>query len=984
MGIPVRTDLYFRVLGPLTVDRGGELLDIGGPQRRVVLAVLLARANETVSVDFLADALWDDAPPPSYRVQLQGLVSDLRRRLASVGDRAAAPIVTRAPGYVLYVADDRLDLAQFRAEVARARQARAAGEDATAARLLQTALGRWRGPAFAGLACPVVDPHAAAADELKAAALAEYIDAQMADGQVAGLSAELVRLATEYPLRERFHSQLMEVYARTGRSADALTVYRELRRRTVAELGIEPSEQVQRLHRHILGAEPDLAASGPDPQADASGAVSASAHRQLPPDIADFTGRRPELAALLEAGRNPHGTAVVIAAVEGMAGVGKTRLAVHAAHRLVAEGRYGDGQLYADLRGFSPGATPVAATAALESFLRLLGVPAERIPKSLASRSAVFRDRLAGQKVLILLDNAADEDQITPLLPASATCLVLVTSRRSLALEGARTLRLDVFSREEAVTLLRGVVGEDRVAAEADAAGELVARCGYLPLAIAVAARRLRGRPAWPIAHLVSRLADESRRLGELTTGRLGVEAVFALSYRALGPDRRQLFRMLGVHPGNDVTAASAAALAAVDPTEAERALESLLDEHLLEQAMPGRYQLHDLLRAYAATLSRTEDPVDEREAAISRLLDWYVHATDAATRQVRTFAVPVARQFPSSKAPWPDFTDPAGALAWLDAERVNLLAAVRLAASGPWYAHAVQLPHLLQPYLIKRSNVRDRITAQHLAESAADHLGDREARAHSVTDLGHAYNAAGHTDQAFAYLERALDLHRQHRDRRGEATTLNHLGSVCRRLGRHAEAADHYRAALGLFRALHDTTRQASTQSNLSVQLHLLGNNDEALDHAHQALNLQQRLDGPGEAGLRTNLGLMYARLGRHPEAVEHAQQALTLHRMAGSRPGEARALANLCFSYARMGRHDKAITTGEAALDVSRGLADPEIEATVLNSLGEAYYLAGDEHAALHRHQQALAVATAIGDAEERARADDGIANASAARPA
>src|SRR5438270_3274689 len=355
--------LYFRVLGPVTVERDGAPVDLGGPQRRLVLALLLAHANTTVSVDVLVDALWGETPPPSFRVQLQGLVSDLRRRLAPGRGRGAPPIVTRPPGYLLEVPEERLDLAQFRAEVAAAAQARAGGEHATAVRLLRAALDRWRGPAFCDIASRALEHRAAAVDELRVAALAECVDAQLADGRVAELGAELVRLVAEYPLHVRFHGQLMTVYARTGRPADALTVYRELRRRMAAELGIEPSGELQDLHRHILSGAAAPSSGG------TAGAGTASAYRQLPPDIADFVGRERELSLVLNPG-DGGGTAVPIVVVEGMAGVGKTRLAVHAAHQLVRASRYRDGQLYVDLRGFAPDADPAGPGEGLDSFLR--------------------------------------------------------------------------------------------------------------------------------------------------------------------------------------------------------------------------------------------------------------------------------------------------------------------------------------------------------------------------------------------------------------------------------------------------------------------------------------------------------------------------------------------------------------------------------------------------------------------------------------
>jgi DNA-binding SARP family transcriptional activator len=490
-------DLYFRVLGPVSVERDGEPVALGSPQRRLILAVLLSRVNEVVPVEVLVKALWDDSPPPSHRVLLQGRISDLRLRLGSGRGRPGAPIETHELGYLVRVAPDRYDLVRFESDVEQARRAAAAGGTATAADLYRSALRRWRGRAFADVSSPELDRHAAAAEALRATAAEEYADARLADGALAGLAEELMLLAAELPLRERLHGQLMTLYARTGRPGDALRVYRELRDRMVADVGTEPSSEVQRLHREILGAGPEV----PGPPAAAPPARAfASARRQLPPDVPHFTGRRAELAALMAAGT---GAAATVRVIAGGPGVGKTRLAVHAAHLLTASGRFGDGQLYADLGN---GAEPAAV---LGDLLRLLGVPADQIPAGPASRAAAFRERLADQHILLVLDGAADEAQVAPLLPAGPAAMVIVTARRPLELPGAGVVRLDALTGDDAVDLLAAALGADRVTAEPDAARELVRRCGYRPGPIVAAAQRLRSRPAWPVGYLVERLGRE-------------------------------------------------------------------------------------------------------------------------------------------------------------------------------------------------------------------------------------------------------------------------------------------------------------------------------------------------------------------------------------------------------------------------------------------------------------------------------------------
>ncbi|MGC4890610.1 tetratricopeptide repeat protein [Micromonospora sp. DT227] len=962
--------LYFRVLGPVGVQWDRQPVHLGGPQRTLVLAVLLSRANRPVPLDVLVDELWPETPPPSYRVQLQGLVSDLRRRLAPGGTRAAAPIATHGSAYQLEADPERYDRDQFQNGLTAARTARVDGDDATAARLLRHALGLWRGPAFGGLGGRLIGPSAAALDEARIDAAAEYVDACLAAGQLAGLVPELVRLVAERPLDERFARALMTVHSRAGRRSDALAVYRDLHRRTVAELGIEPSVQSRELHRRISSADPQP----PRPRPHGAGQGPARTYRHLPPDIAEFVGRRRELAELLAAGATG-GAAAPIVVVEGMAGVGKTRLAVHAAHRLAA--RYPDGQFHVDLHGFTGDAAPADPSEVLESLLRLLGVPAAGIPDTLAARAALFRDRLTDRRVLLVVDDAADESQILPLLPAHGDCLVIVTSRRSLAVDGARPVRLDVFHPADSLSLLSTIVGGERVAAERPAADALLARCGHLPLAVAVAARRLRARPAWRIDHLLSRLTDEHHRLDELSDGGHAVRSVLTSSYRALSPRRRRLFRIIGVHPGDDVTPASVAALAGCSPRAARDALESLLDEHLVQQVQAERYRMHDLLREYAVRLCVDEDDGDDVVEAKEHLLDWYVATVGAATRPLRRFRPPPVGRVPLPRVAPVRFTDEPGALAWLDAEYPNLVAAIRSAADVACHRHVVLLSHLLQPYLTRRGHTDDSVEILLRAADAARVLGDTRAEAYTLTMLGHVYDGAGRTEPALTQLDRALTLHRTLRQPDGEAVTRHHLALVHRRLGRHDQAVAEHHRAIALFQAVGDRQWEATALSGLSIDLHLRGRNREALDHAERALDLQRQLGGPGLASLENNVGLLHARLGRHPEAVRHTRRALALQRRTGSLPGQANALANLAFSYARLGRPKAALRAGQAALVLARTL-NPDIQANALNTLGEAYLLAGDREAALRHHREALAIADRIDEADERARGRAGIAQA------
>lgn len=984
------SDLYFRVLGELSVSHNGSELDLGGPQRRLVLAVLLADANRVVPVERLVEALWRETPPTSHRLGLQVLISDLRRRLAHGADRESAPIVTTPLGYVLRVEPHQFDLDEFRADVNGARDTMQAGNAAAAVRVFRRALARWHGPAFAGFSAPTVDQCAMVADEERLAATGDMIDAALANGESAGLVGELTQLVADHPLHEGFHRQLMTAYAQTGRTADAMDVYRTLRRRIVAELGVEPSASLQRLHHQVLSSDPAMDTPMPAEPTGALAHAPAAAYRQLPPDLADFTGRESEIRVLTALGspspgsqlgsdaseRRASGTSTAIAVIEGMGGIGKTRLAVHAAHRVAAEGRFADGQLYVDLRGMSPGGSPADPADVLESFLRLLGVPASKIPAGTTDRSALFRDRVIGQDMLILLDNAADEHQILPLLPSGPSTTVIVTSRRTLALDGSIRLSLDVFTPDEAFALLASVIGSDRVTAEPAAASQLIALCGHLPLAIAIAAQRLRARPAWSIARLASRLIDDSSRLDELTIGQRAVESVLAHSYYALPPDQQRLFRLLGIHPGVDFTAISVAALTGLDVETAETVLESLLDQHLLDQSVADRYHIHDLVRAYAARRCRAMDRTSDRDRAISGVLDWYAHGVNTATAMIRRFHVPGAREIPEPKAPAPVLDTTADATGWLDAEYANIVAAIQTAAGGPWHDHAVQLPHALVPYFVSRGALTDAIVALGLATDAAQRLHDDAAHAHVLTDLGYVSGLAGITEPALRHLSEALTGHQRAHDTYAEALTRNYLGGIYRRLGRHADEVTQYATAYELFIRIGDQVRSASTLSSLSVALHLDGRHEEAIDHALRAIELARDISPVTEAAHRTNLGHMYARLDRHAEAVEQASAALAIQRAATTRVGETVTLGNLAFSYARLGRHAEAIDAGTRSLELARDLGFPGTTVASLNALGDAHRFAGDAAAALTCYREAHEIATSIGDADESRRAAEGVA--------
>jgi tetratricopeptide (TPR) repeat protein/transcriptional regulator with XRE-family HTH domain len=558
-------------------------------------------------------------------------------------------------------------------------------------------------------------------------------------------------------------------------------------------------------HRSALNGAAAINWGECDGDAPLSGAAVA-ARAQLPMDILEFTGREGELRQLREALSPDDGaTAVAVSVITGMAGIGKTRLAVHVAHELRRWFRLDDVQLYADLRGHCPDGGPADPAVTLAAFLRLLGMPGGDLPGDVNARAALYRDRMDGKRAIVVLDDAADEQQVQPLLPGSPTCRVLVTSRRMLTgLDGVRPLTLGLFSLEEALTLLATVAGGERVLAERAAAEEILRLCGYLPLAVALAARRLQARPAWALADLAELLGVEAGRLDELAVRNRAVRTVFDLSYRQLGGERRRMFRLLGLHPGHDFTAHSAAALADLRPEQARALLESLLDEHLLDQAMCGRYRFHGLMRTYAGERAGGEEAADGGIEAVRRLLVWYLHTAESASWAL----APGIRRFPLDSAGVPgrlvvQFSTCGQALAWFDAEHANLAAAVRVASGHRFDLVAWRLASALLGFFRLRKHWDEWIATFTVAVCAARRLEDAAGEARLLDGLGVAYCEVGRFPESLDCFQRALSLYRRSGDRIGESQVLNNLGEYHWHRGRFEEAADHYRQSTNICREL-------------------------------------------------------------------------------------------------------------------------------------------------------------------------------------
>jgi tetratricopeptide (TPR) repeat protein/transcriptional regulator with XRE-family HTH domain len=725
-----------------------------------------------------------------------------------------------------------------------------------------------------------------------------------------------------------------------------------------------------------------LLPTSPDGEQGRAGHARAVVPRQLPAAVRQFVGREGELAALTglldSAGTTP---AVVISAVGGTAGVGKTALAVRWAHQ-VAD-RFPDGQLYVNLRGYDPG-QPLPAADALAGFLRDLGVPGQDVPAEAGERAARYRSLLAGRRVLIMLDNAAETEQIRPLLPGSPGCVTVATSRDALAglvaRDGAVRLDLDALPSAEAVGLLRALIGE-RVDADPDAADELAALCARLPLALRVAAELAAARPAVSLAELVDELADQ--QLDVLDAGgdpRTGIRAVFSWSHRHLDTGAARLFRLLGLHPGPDLDVHAAAALAASSERDACRGLDVLARAHLIDAAGPGRHGMHDLLRAYARELAGADDGEGEGEqrAALTRLFDYYLHASAAAMDIL--FPAEADRR-PSIPRPAgcavPDFDHLAGARAWLDAERANLVAVAAHTAAHGWPGHATPLAATLFRYLDAGGHFAQAIIIHGHARSAAAQLGDRSAEADALTSLGLVDVHQGRYPQAARHLQQALALSRETGDRTRQARALQDLGLAELQQGLWQQATIQLEQAGDLFRETGDRIGEARVLGNLGIIESQQGRHDQAAAHLGQALAVCREVGHlAGEAYILANLGGGELLQGRYDQAASYLRQALPLFRETANRTGEAHVLANLGIVDLRQGRHDQATSFLRQALVLFRETGDRAGEAEVLNGLGEVLLATGQPGGARAQHAAALAMTNQTGDKYEQARAHAGLA--------
>jgi len=696
----------------------------------------------------------------------------------------------------------------------------------------------------------------------------------------------------------------------------------------------------------------------------------------LPEDLPEFTGRRAELDRALGAidasgpvtpstGRG----AALVSAIDGMAGVGKTQLAIHAGQHLLRQGRFTDLQAWVNLRGHEADRPPADPAAVLGAFLRRLGVPGDQIYHlDLAARAARYRELLAGKRALIVLDNAAGEEQVLPLLPDSPSCLALITSRRTLTgLPAAQHLRLDVFPPEEAMEFLRRATGADRIDADRETAARIADLVGHLPLALALVASRITHSQDWTLGDHLSRLVERGRhrRLDD------GVELALHSSYDALRPDERRAFRLLALHPGRDLDAHAAAALGDTDPDGARRRLDDLFAASLLQQKAAGRYEFHDVVRLYAAGRAVDDEPDSARRDALTRLFDHYLHTAATATDALYPFQ---QRRRP---APVP-LADAAEAKAWLEVERPNLLAVAAWSAGHGWPTHTHRLGTTLGRHLDIAGHYGDAITLHRHALDAARMVGDLDAEGTALGNLGIMFWRVSRNDDAIEHSRQAVRVFREVGDTASEALALCNLGLVHEREGRYEAASDHYRRALRVFREVGHRTGEGATLNNLAVVYLQLGRYQESIEHSLQALDIRREQDDrAGEALVLCNLGGAYERLGRCAEATDHHQRALAICREIGYRNGEGYALTSLGTVQERLGRFDDAVEHHRLALAIAAEIDDTDLQVAAHNGLGRALRSGGRAGDARQHHERALALASETGIRQEYARAHDGIAH-------
>lgn len=925
-------DLQVRLLGPVEIFVAGQPVLITQPGLRALLALLALSANRVVSESALIDGLWRDEVPRPREGNLHAQVYQLRRRLTAMEpDRASSRLATRPPGYQLTLGPVESDVALFAGLAARGRAAARGGDADAAVSALGDALALWRGPALADVAdiSDRLAAEAAALDEQRLTVQEDYADAALAAGRHAEIAIELAALLAKHPLRERLRGQVMLALYRSGRQSEALACYQQGWRALTAELGVEPGPELRGLQDKILHADPSLA----PPVFRLRTVAVPPVPRQLPAGVRHFVGRAPELKQLdaLLSQEALSGT-VVISAISGTGGIGKTALALRWGHQVA--GRFPDGQLYVNLRGYDPGGVPLTPTEAVRGFLDALGVPPAEIPESPDAQVALFRTILADRRLLILLDNARDPDQVRPLLPAAPGCLVIVTSRSALTgleiTDGAVTIPLELVSHAEAEELLAARLGPGRLTAEPTATARLIALCARLPLALAITAARAAANPGVPLSSFAAQMSTEHDRLDAFDIGdtATSVRAVFSWSVSQLSGEAARLFRILGLHPGPDFTVAAAGSMAGLTGHETQRLVAELVRASLISEHVGGRYAFHDLLRAYASELAASQETSGDRHEALRRVLDHYLYTARPAGALIFTADLPLPELAPlADSAVAPERTDTTlGAISWFRAEHQVLVAVTTRAEAAGADGYAWQIPCTMTEYFRAVGRTRDWAGLDAVALRAATRLGDDAALGRVYFSIGTRCRITGAYDDAIGYLRQSMSHFRKISDGASQASV--HL------------------ALSGVYRSRRDALPQ-----------HAPDDVPIALSHAGYALDWYcSAADEIGEARALADVSNHYLALGELQTASEYCGTALQLSTQTGHVTGQVDALDMMGRIQAGLGDYHQAIKYFLDALTTCSQAGIPVRPPHILESLGDAYLATGDGEAARATWQEVI----------------------------
>ncbi len=921
--------MRFLVLGPVGAEVAGRPVPVGRPRQQAILGFLLLNRNALVSTDRLVTALWDDDGPSTARNQVQTDLSILRRLLRSAG--AGDVIRTRSAGYSIHLADGELDLDEFTAST---RKAWATADPSTAISILRSALALWTGTPLSGVRAPYAGAYRVAIEEQRLQAYEHLFDLELGWGQPASVTAELLGLVEENPLRERLVCQLMLALHRGGRQAEALSVARRLRAVLTEQHGLDPGRGIQELELAILRGDPALEQrSGPvaaEPTTPAAGPWPVP--KQLPRNLYGITERPDHVTRLIEILADSARTgAFPVAVLTGMAGAGKTTLAIDFSHQIADQ--FPDGQLYVNLRGFDINPVILSPADALRGFLTALGDQPERLPDDPDALAALYRTRMAQRRILVLLDNARDAAQVRPLLPGNPRCAVLVTSRNQMpglvATDGAQIAAIGVLSDEQAKDLMIRRLGSLRIDIESEAAADIVVRCARLPVALAIVSANAAIKPALSLASIARELRDAQADLGafRIDDEQHDIAAIFSWSYNALSADAARLFRALAAHPVPEVSLAAAASLAGLPQARASALLAELARANLVTEYTAKRYTTHDLVRAYAHEKARTANAAADTQRVVQRLLDHYLHSALRAAILFQPGRKPLAI---SPAGDGVTIAAPASqheALTWLQTDHRALLAVTVLAAEQGLDAHAWQLAWCLSEYLNFQGHWADWLRIQKTAVAAATRLDDRRAMALAHRGLGQALMHLRHFDEAEEQFRLAQPFFSQAGDRAGEVLAVQMLADNFGKQGRHREALAIFGRALKMYEDNGSVFGRATALNNLGTQLVKLGRYTEALAPCAEALAVfTRRGDVHAISAVHDTLGNVYYALGDLDAALEHFHSTLKLNRQLGSRYRESETLTRISEVHLARCDHAAAVRALEQALVILRQLHHPD----------------------------------------------------------